>query len=217
MSKFVLVSLFATHLLYATAANSADQTLPANVTELRSELDRINLDLVEDFKLRRMKILVSHSKALATKNPEDPGYLMMAGLYNLQYASDLGNLSALKYAKTARDYLIRSVKIDPTIYGASAHAVLGRMYMSVPGWPIGFGDKKKGLRNFKKAIELAPNGMDSNYLYATYLFDKKKYAEAKKHLQKAKAAPARQNRDRADLKLHDVIDNALVEVEKKLS
>ena len=217
MLRFLLIGLFAITLLFATVANSAGQSLPSDVTELRIELDRINLDLIDDAKLKRMKTMLSHSKTLARENSKNPGYLMMAGLYSLQYASDLGNLSALKHAKIARDYLIRSIEIDPTIFGASAHAVLGRMYMSVPGWPIGFGDKKKGLINFKKAIELAPNGMDSNYLYATYLFDKKKYAEAKKHLQKAKAAPARPNRVRADLKLHEIIDDALIEIEKKLS
>jgi tetratricopeptide (TPR) repeat protein len=217
MIKFLLVSLFATSILSATFAKAADQELLTKATELRIELDRINFDLKEDAKLKRLETMVSQTKDLVDKNPRDPAFLMMAGLYNIQYASELGNLSALKYAKAAREYLTSSVEIDPTIYGASAHAVLGRMYVSVPGWPIGFGNKKKGLLNFKKAIEIAPEGMDSNFMYAAYLFEDKQYVKAKKHFKKAKIATARPNRERADKKLHEIIDAILIEIEAKLS
>lgn len=201
---------------FAFATNALE--LPNNITELRIELDRINFVLKEkEPKLERLEELISHIETLSEANPKDPAYLLMAGLYNLQYASYDGGIGALKYAKAARNYLDQSIAIDPTLYGASAHAVLGRMYTVVPGWPIGFGNEKKGVKNMKKALELSPDTVDSNFTYASYLYEQKKYAESKVHLKKAKAAPARKNREIADKELHKAIDKALIDIEQKLS
>jgi len=181
--------------------------LPSSVKEMRVELDVINFDLKGDDRLAK----------LAKSNNGDAGYQMMAGFFNIQYASVKGGLGALKYAKAARKYLEASINIDPTIYGASAHSVLASMYFKVPGWPVSFGDKKKAIKNYQKALELSPNGIDSNFTYATYLYEKKKYAEAKVYLEKAKAAPPRPLRPRADQELHKTIDEALREIERKLN
>lgn len=193
--------------------------LPTTVNELRVELDVINFDadLKDDARLERLDALVVHSEALANTNQNDAGFQMMAGFFNAQYAGAKGGVGALKYAKAAREYLETSVKLDPTIFGASAHSVLGTLYLRVPGWPVGFGDKKKAVVNYKKALEISPDGIDSNFSYASYLYEKKKYAEAKRYLQKAKAAPARPLRPKADEELHKTIDQALIEIEAKLS
>ena len=50
----------------------------------------------------------------------------------------------------------------------------------------------------EKALELNPDGIDSNYFYADYLVGEKQYAEAKPYLLKAQQAPARSNRPVAD-------------------
>ena len=215
MSKYTYILLFAALIFLHSTIASAETTLPNTVTELRIELDRINFDLKEGDQLNRLKHLIDHTIKLADQNPKDAGYLLMAGFYNIQYASNLGGVGAIKYAKTARGYLDRSIAVDPTLFGASAHAVLGRMYVSIPGWPLAFGDKKKGLMNFRQALEIAPDSIDANFTYSTYLFEKKKYSEAKKHLEKAKIAPPRPNRTRADEELHKIIDQMLIEIDKK--
>lgn len=217
MLKQILINLITIFIFTYSFSSLAEPTLPTGITELRIELDRINFDLKEDAQLERLKVMIAHTNALAEKNPQDPSYLMLAGFFNIQYASYVGGLGVIKYAKAARDYLEASIEIDPTIYGASAHAVLGQMYVSIPGWPLAFGDNKKGVKHFKKAIEIAPNSMDANFTYAGYLFEKKKYAQAKVFLEKAKIAPPRPNREKADIKIHKIIEDVLVEIEKKLS
>jgi len=191
---------------------------PNTVQEMRVELDVVNFDITDnDAKIKRLKALIPHSEALAKQHSDDAGFQMMAGFYNAQYAGYKGGLGALKYAKAARNFLEKSVKLDPKIYGSSAHAVLGTLYAQVPGWPVGFGDKKKALKNYLAAIELSPNSIDSNFTYAGYLFNQKKYAEAKTYLQKAAAAPARPDRPKADKNVREQIPKYYEEIEKRLA
>jgi tetratricopeptide (TPR) repeat protein len=196
----------------------AEPTLPNTVREMRIELDRINFDVEgKDAKIKRLEEVLPHSEALAEKNSKDAGFQMMAGFYNAQYAGYKGGIGALKYAKLSRKYLTQSVKLDPTIYDSSAHAVLGTLYAQVPGWPVGFGDKKKALINYQAALKLSPNGLDSNFTYAQYLFSQKKYKDAKRHLEKASLAPPRPDRPKADKDVSKQIAKGLKEIELRLA
>ncbi|MBL4670977.1 MAG: hypothetical protein JKX81_01860 [Arenicella sp.] len=201
-----------------TSLSMAEPTLPNTVREMRIELDRVNFDLKgKDAKIRRLEEILPHSEALAEKNSKDAGFQMMAGFYNAQYASYRGGIGALKYAKASRKYLTQSVKLDPTIYGSSAHTVLGTLYAQVPGWPVGFGDKKKALNNYQVALKLSPNGLDSNFTYAQYLFSQKKYKGAKRYLEKAALAPPRPDRPKADSDVSKRISKGLKKIEQRLA
>jgi tetratricopeptide (TPR) repeat protein len=210
-SLFILITVALT-----TSLSMAEPALPNTVKEMRIELDRINFDLTDnDARLERLEELLPHCQALADKNNNNAGLQMMAGFYNAQYAGYKGGIGALKYAKASRRYLEQSVALDPTIYGSSAHSVLAALYAQVPGWPIGFGDKKKALRNYHAALKLSPNGIDSNFTYAQYLFSQEKYKDAKSYFEKAALAPARANRPKADKDVKKQITKSLEEIEKR--
>ena len=68
----------------------------------------------------------------------------------------------------------------------------------MPGWPIGFGDDDQAEALLKRALELNPDGIDSNFFWADYLLDQNRYAEAKAALLKAQAAAPRPERPLAD-------------------
>ena len=87
---------------------------------------------------------------------------------------------------------------DPTILDGSAFTSLGSLYYQVPGWPIGFGDDDKAEEMLKKALEINPNGIDSNYFYADFLKENGKSKKAIQYFKKAQNAPARANRPLAD-------------------
>lgn len=214
-SAFLLIAFNITGL---AIANEESRTLPNTVVEMRAELDVVNFDLKDNKdRVERLKMLLPHAEVLAKKNKDNAGFQMMAGFYNAQYAGYIGGVGALKYAKAARKYLEKSTELDPSIYGASAHSVLGTIYDQVPGWPIGFGDKKKALKNYQSALRLSPDGMDSNFTYGEYLFNQKKYAEAKTYFEKAKLAPARSDRPKADVYAHETLQKYIAEIEKRLS
>jgi tetratricopeptide (TPR) repeat protein len=217
---FILVTLaLSTSVSMADSALSvAESTLPNTVKEMRAELDRVNFDIKDnDARIKRLDQLLPHCEALADKNSNDAGLQMMAGFYNAQYAGYKGGIGALKYAKISRKYLEQSVALDPTIYDSSAHSVLATLYAQVPGWPIGFGDKKKALINYQAALKLSPDGIDSNFTYAQYLFTQEKYKDAKSYFEKAALAPARADRPKADKDVKKQIVNRLKEIEKRLA
>ncbi len=210
--------LLASSIALHTSANNENLVLPNTVTEMRVELDVVNFDIKDKKgRIERLKKLLPHAEDLAKKNEDNAGFQMMAGFYNAQYAGYTGGVGALKYAKAARKYLEKSTEIDPSIYGASAHSVLGTIYYQVPGWPIGFGDKKKALKNYQTALQLSPDGMDSNFTYGEYLFAEKKYTEARTYFEKAKLAPPRKDRPKADVFALESLQKYIAEIEKRLS
>jgi tetratricopeptide (TPR) repeat protein len=109
-----------------------------------------------------------------------------------------GGLGGLRKAKEARDLLLAAEKINPSALDGSVYNSLGSLYAKVPGWPIGFGDKKKAQEYFVKALAINPNGIDPNYFYADLLADEGQYAQAADHLKRALAASPRLGREDAD-------------------
>ena len=88
--------------------------------------------------------------------------------------------------------------VDDTAMHGSAYASLGSLYLKVPGWPLGFGSDKKAVQLLEKALEIDPDGIDSNYFYADYLMHEKEYGEAERYLLKAQSAAPRPGRPIAD-------------------
>ncbi len=80
----------------------------------------------------------------------------------------------------------------------------------------GFGNDKKAAEFLAKALELNPDGIDSNYFYADYLQTKKEFEAAEKYLLKAQSAAPRADRPVADSGRQQEISVALAEVRKKL-
>jgi Tfp pilus assembly protein PilF len=98
----------------------------------------------------------------------------------------------------------------------SAHTSLGSLYYQVPGWPIGFGDDDEAEKHLKKAIQLNPNGIDSNFFYGDFLLQDDRYEEAKIYLSKALQAPDRPNRPLADAGRRQEIKAALAQIDQKM-
>jgi Tfp pilus assembly protein PilF len=72
------------------------------------------------------------------------------------------------------------------------------LYYQVPGWPIGFGDKKQAEALLKQAVAINPDGIDANFFYGDFLLNQGRKAEAKTYLQKAMMAQPRPGRELAD-------------------
>ena len=98
----------------------------------------------------------------------------------------------------------------------SAYTSLATLYAQVPAWPIGFGSNKKATKLFEKALALNPNGIDSNYFYAQFMFDQGHYDEAQRYFQKAQQAAARPGRAVADSGRQAEVLAGLEKTSKKL-
>ncbi len=142
--------------------------------------------------------LATRARKVTVEYAGHPEPMIWEAIILASYAKAEGGLGALSKAKEARDMLLAAAKINPTALDGSIYNSLGSLYAKVPGWPIGFGDKKKAKHYFKKALALNPNGIEPNYFYADLLADQGEYAKAADHLKRALAAPARPGREDAD-------------------
>lgn len=118
------------------------------------------------------------------------------------YADALGGIKAVFQAlpkvKRARDLLLRAERRDPQVLDGSVYTSLGSLYYMVPGWPVGFGDKKKARAYLEKAVAASPRGIDANYFMGDFLLKAHDYPQAAGYLEKALAAPPRPGREVAD-------------------
>ncbi|EWS52599.1 MULTISPECIES: hypothetical protein [unclassified Methylibium] len=113
-------------------------------------------------------------------------------------AGEKGGLGALGLVKQAKSLYEQAIKINPEALDGSAYNSLGVLYYKVPGWPIGFGDKKKADELMLSALKLNPQGIDPNFFYGEFLLEQKRPADALVYLERALQAPARAGRQIAD-------------------
>ncbi|KFK92948.1 TPR repeats containing protein [Serratia sp. Ag1] len=135
--------------------------------------------------------------------------LIWSAIVKSSWAGEKGGLGALDLVKDAKMKLELALKLDPNALEGSAYTSLGALYYQVPGWPIGFGDKKRAESLLKQALQMNPTGIDPNYFYGDFLLEQGDKADAKRYLQKALAAPARPGRELADQGRHQDIQKRL--------
>lgn len=160
-----------------------------------------------------------HALAEQARQLIQPGHaeaLIWQGIVLSSEAGAKGGMGALSIAKSAKQQLETALKIDDQALGGSAYTSLGSLYYKVPGWPIGFGDKKRAEEMLKKALSINPTGIDPNYFYADYLAERERFAEAMHHLEIALKAPPRPGRELADSGRRQEVHALLAKVKKEM-
>jgi tetratricopeptide (TPR) repeat protein len=109
--------------------------------------------------------------------------------------------TALNSIKDARKLLAKAIEINPKTMNGSAYVTLGTLYYMVPKWPIAFGDDQTAQKMLEIALQINPNGIDSNYFYGKFLLSQNKPDEAAKYFEIAVRAPARNEQFYADSQL----------------
>ena len=137
-------------------------------------------------------------RQISAANPNFPPALIWEGIVVSSEAGARGGLGGLSLAKDAKKVLEESLKLDEKALNGSAYTSLAALYAKVPGWPLGFGDKKKAEELFLKSLSANPDGIDPNYFYGEYLIDQERVAEGRGYLEKALKAAPRPGRELAD-------------------
>jgi tetratricopeptide (TPR) repeat protein len=197
LNKFISTSIIAmTFNMVLPLTSYAD--LSTDIHDLQTGWAKANYKLVDDTQVNAFEALIEQAENTTERYPNRAESWIWRGIIQSTYAGKAGPFNALSYAKAARESLEKAMDIDATALDGSAYASLGTLYFKVPGWPIGFGDDDKASTLLKKAIEINPKGIDSNYFYADYLSEEDNYSAAKKYLLIAKAAASRPDRPLAD-------------------
>ena len=186
------------------------------VVAVQAEWAHANYELKDKQQEKAFADLIDKVEALTHQYPNDAAVWVWSGIVKSTYAGVKGGLGALGLAKQSRSDLEKAIAINGDVLEGSAYTSLATLYAQVPAWPIGFGSDKKAEALFDKALALNPDGIDSNYFYAEYMFDKGNYTEAQRHYLKAQQAPARPGRTVADTGRQGEILAGLAKTDKKL-
>jgi len=197
------------------AAATAAAPLEATLTQLKQQWDHVQYELPKGEKVAAFDHLAGQWEALAAVHPARPEPRVWEAITLASEAGAKGGLGALSLVKQARDLLKEAEPLAANGRDDSLFTTLGSLYDQVPGWPIGFGDKKQAKRYLEKAIALNPTGLDANYFYGQYLAHHHQYAEAATYLHKALKAPARPGRAVADAGRRKEVEVLLAKVEAK--
>ena len=202
--------------LLALTASSGWASVTEEISTLQKRWAEVNYQMEGKTQSDAFASLATEADAVVSKYPDSAAPLIWRGIIKSTYAGAKGGLGALSLAKSSKADLEAALAIDPQALDGSAYTSLGTLYYHVPGWPIGFGDDKKAEKLLLKALAINPDGIDSNYFYADYLIEKKRYQDARTYLLKAKNAAPRINRPLADAGRQKEISQALYVVEQKL-
>lgn len=187
--------LIALALLPSLVFASQDETL---IRPLQEQWAEIKYRLPEKQQAERFHALAQKARQLADNHPGRPEPLIWEGIALSSEAGARGGLGALSLADAAKERLEAALRLDERALGGSALTSLGTLLYKVPGWPIGFGDKKRAEALLKKALTLNPTGIDAHFFYGEFLHERERYREAIRHLEAALGAPARPGRELAD-------------------
>jgi len=157
--------------------------------------------------------LARYAAGVAKKYPGRVEPLIWEGIVTSEEAGMASTLSAMGYAKRAREILLAAYKKDPAALDAGAPTSLGVLYYRVPGWPVGFGSNKQARALLAQAVSLAPNGMDANYFYADFLMAQHEYAAAYKVLKHALSLPPQRDRPLWDKNRRAVIKELMAQAQ----
>jgi tetratricopeptide (TPR) repeat protein len=213
--NYLPLALAMTATLAATPVLANETPLDQSILEFQQQWAHINYELPTDQKAAAFEALGKQEATLVQHYPNRAEPLIWHGIILSSLAGAKGGLGALSVVKEARNNLLAAEKIDPTAMQGSAETSLGTLYFKVPGWPIGFGDDDKAESYLKQALRLNPNGIDSNYFYADFLYGKHRYPEAMQALEKAQAAAPRPTRPLADKGRHQEIQALMAKVREK--
>ena len=204
--------------MVSTAAHAQPAALDAELLAIQQSWAQANYQITDaEQKKNAFEALSKRAAAFSKQYPDRAEPLVWEGIVLSTYAGAKGGLGALGLAKQARQKLEAALKLNPNALEGSAYTSLGTLYHKVPGFPLGFGDDKKAREYLEHALQLNPTGIDPNYFYGEFLFDKGEYAQAAQHLQKALQAEPRTNRETADQGRRKEVTALLVRVKEKMS
>ena len=199
------------------AAVVADPAFDAELASIQQAWAKVNYETpAGDARVEAFDALEKRAEKFTHDHPARAEALIWEGIIESSYAGAKGGLGALSLCKEARGNLEAAIKLDPNALNGSAYTSLGALYYKVPGFPVGFGDDEKAGKLLQKALQMNPDGIDSNYFYAEYLYEQGKYQQSLQYLDRASRAAPRPGRESADKGRHGEIAALSAKVKAKL-
>lgn len=211
MKRLILAILIA----FSPLTWALDQTGNQHLSAIQQRWAQIQYQMPEAQRAAAFEKLAGDAETFTREQPQAAEAWIWNGIVTSSWAGATGGLGALGKVKAARASLEKALALDPNALQGSAYTSLGALYDRVPGWPIGFGDSDKADELLRKALQLNPEGIDSNYFWGDHLYRQGHYVEARAALQKALQAQPRPGRELADQGRRGEIDALLKTIKDK--
>lgn len=202
--------------LLLTAAAQAASVMD-DVRTLQQQWEQIKYQTAEEQQAERYAALAQQAQGVVKAWPQAPEALIWQGIILASQAGAVGGLDALDLCEQAKAVLEQALAIDAKALDGSAYTSLGSLYYQVPGWPLGFGDDDRARELLNQAVAINPNGIDSNYWLAAFLYDQGELTAARSALHKAQQAAPRPGRELADQGRRQEIAQLLATIDSKLN
>ncbi|WP_456446636.1 tetratricopeptide repeat protein [Thiolapillus sp.] len=203
--------------VFLSLAGALVQAMPAEeLAEIQHDWAVANYNTPEDGQEKAFEKLVAKARDLVKRYPDEAAPKVWLAISLSTDAGVNGGFGALGKVKEAKKLLEAAEKIDPQVLNGSIYTSLGSLYYQVPGWPIAFGNDDKAEQYLKKALQINPQGIDSNYFYADFLLEQDQPKKALKYLEKALAAPPRPGRPLADKGRRQEVQQAMARARNML-
>lgn len=185
-------------LLLLSARTMAQLDIDASINDLQQRWAVANYEMRGQPRIAALEALAQSALRLRAMNPDRVEVWIWSGMIQATLASAGTGINSLNAATAARIDLERALGMDPTAMGGAAYTSLGALYYKMPGWPLGFGDRRKAEELLLQALKINPDGIDSNYFYGDLLQEEGRRRLARIHLLRAQNAPPRPGQALAD-------------------
>jgi tetratricopeptide (TPR) repeat protein len=216
LNRIVPLALLAAMGLIASPGYSADNGFDSGLASIEAEWAAAKYETSDKHaRDAAFQALIEHAATFAQAYPDRAEAVAWEGIVLSTYAGEVSALSAMKYAKAARDALLRAERLDATALDGGIYASLGTLYFKVPGGLLGFGDDDQAKDYFEKALAADASNIDTNYFYAQFMLDQGDAATAVTALNRALATPADPNRPVFEAGRREEIRTLLAEATRK--
>ncbi len=201
--------------LLLTSGNLFASTINSEINSIESRWANIYYAENSTQQKDHFPALIKQTQELAKKHPKQVEPLIWQAILiatNAAYEAPFDALHSINKAKTLLEHCIKK---QPKALSGAAQVALATLYYMTPGWPISFGDDARAETLFKKALQINPLSIDSNYFYGDYLLTKNDIKNARTYFKRAIEAPIRKNQQFADIQLKKEAFTALKNTEDR--
>lgn len=209
MNQFISMSTLLFVLIAATSAGVMADTNPTSVPEFAEAFAQYRFDLTGKAQKQGYEELDAHISDAMASSPDDAELIAWAGIVRSSLAGASGGLGALKMAKQSKRLFEKAMKIDANALDGGARTSLGVLYTKVPGWPLGFGDKKTGEAMMTSSANLFPENLSAQFFLADFYEEQGRKADAVATYRQALDAPVDTNAMTSDKGYRKLISERL--------
>jgi tetratricopeptide (TPR) repeat protein len=212
-TNFTIFNLLLVSLLIPLSA-LAEDSVSAELATFMDRISEINLNYEVEGQEPHHEALLKEVEAYFDQHQDQAEAWVLIALAKASYARSQG-IGALGLMKEVRRELEQAMEIDTKVMGGYAYSFLGRLYFTLPAWPISYGSNKKAKRYIEESLSINDQSMENHFSYGNFLSQQKQYDLARQHFEKAKTLSPVINEANWVANMRKQIDEFLVYLEGK--